>query len=382
MTVVLVALAAAVGQAFGRFSYGVLLPAIRDNLSISNTLAGLVGSANMGAYLLGTLCVAWATAHYRLINVMRLGLFFATGGLLLVGLASTPLTLAFGLLIAGIGGAFLWIPAPIIAADALPPHKRHLAVGLMGSGIGLGIMFVSLLSGALRSRQGDAAWSNVYLTQFVVGFLLLILTLSFVRHAQTRPKGKSGFGGFGALRRMPGWIPMILAYSTFGFMYLLILGFLTTRLEDDSGWTTQDAALAFSLMGFAMIFGGPTFAALANRINTRFAVALAFGLWPMFVGVVITGWPLATLVACVGLGFLFSALPTLMTLYVVENTTSEDYGPSFSAATLAFGVAQVISPPVGGFLADLTGAFTLVFLLAAGLGILGLLITLWLPKPD
>ena len=175
---------------------------------------------------------------------------------------------------------------------------------------------------------------------------------------------------------------MILAYSTFGFMYLLILGFLTTRLEDDSGWATQDAALAFSLMGFAMIFGGPTFAALANRFSTRLAVALAFGLWPMFVGVIITGWPIATLIACVGLGFLFSALPTLMTLYVVENTTTEDYGPSFSAATLAFGVAQVISPPIGGFLADLTGAFTLVFVLAAGLGVLGLVITLSLPKPD
>ena len=127
----LVALAAAVGQAFGRFSYGVLLPAIRDDLSISNTLAGLVGSANMGAYLLGTLFVAWATARYRLISVMRFGLLCATGGLLIAGLADTPLALAWGLLISGIGGACLWIPAPVIAADALPANRRHLAVGLM-----------------------------------------------------------------------------------------------------------------------------------------------------------------------------------------------------------------------------------------------------------
>ena len=380
ITVALVALAAAVGQAFGRFSYGVLLPAIRDDLSISNTLAGLVGSANMGAYLLGTLFVAWATARYRLISVMRFGLLCATGGLLIAGLADTPLALAWGLLIAGIGGACLWIPAPVIAADALPANRRHLAVGLMGSGIGLGIMFVSLLSGSLRSSQGDAAWSTGYLIQFVVGLLLLVLTLAFVRHAQTQPGGKSGFGGFEALRRMRGWAPMILAYSTFGFMYLLILGFLTTRLEDDSGWTSQDAAVAFSLMGFAMIFGGPTFAALANRFSTRIAVALAFGLWPVFVTIVITGFQLPTLIACIGLGFLFSAIPTLMTLYVVENTTTEDYGPSFSAATLAFGVAQVLSPPIGGYLADRTGDFTFVFALAALLGVVGLVITLRLPK--
>ncbi|MDB4567823.1 YbfB/YjiJ family MFS transporter, partial [Pseudomonadales bacterium] len=146
VTVILVALSAAVGQAFGRFSYGVLLPAVRDDLGITNTLAGLIGAANVGAYLLGTLMVAWATSHYRLINVMRVGLILATLGLLLASLSSSPWLLAMALFVAGIGGAFLWIPAPVIAADALPPHRRRIAVGLMSSGIGLGVMFVSILS--------------------------------------------------------------------------------------------------------------------------------------------------------------------------------------------------------------------------------------------
>jgi predicted MFS family arabinose efflux permease len=159
LTVILIALSAAVGQAFGRFSYGVLLPAVRDDLGISNTLAGLIGGANVGAYLLGTLLVAWATSHYRLINVMRAGLVLATLGLLLASLSSSPWLLAMALFVAGIGGALLWIPAPVIAADALPPSQRRIAVSVMSSGIGLGIMFVSILSGSLRSSQGDGAWS-------------------------------------------------------------------------------------------------------------------------------------------------------------------------------------------------------------------------------
>ena len=36
--VILVALTAAVGQSFGRFSFGILLPAIRDDLGISLSL--------------------------------------------------------------------------------------------------------------------------------------------------------------------------------------------------------------------------------------------------------------------------------------------------------------------------------------------------------
>ena len=382
ISVLLIAMAAAVGQAFGRFGYGVLLPAVRDDLGISNTLAGLVGAANVGAYLLGTLIVAWATSRYLLINVMRVGLIFATFGLLIASLAGSPWVLAAGLFVAGIGGAFLWIPAPVIAADALPANRRRLAVGMMSSGIGVGVMFVSILSGTLRPIQGDSAWSSVYEIQFFIGLAVLVAVLLLVRHQQAAPSGGAGFGGFTALQRMPGWLPHIIAYSTFGFMYLLIFGFLTTRLEDDSIWSSVDAAFAFTLVGFTMIFGGPIFVTIAQRIGVRLTLALAFALWPIFVSVILTGYELPVLAACVGIGFLFGAIPTLMTLYVVENTTTQDYGPSFAAATLAFGIAQTISPPIGGFIADLTGSFTFVFLLAAFMSIIGLVAALRLPRHE
>ncbi len=379
-TVLLIALASAVAQSFGRFTYGILLPAVRDDMGITNTQAGFIAAANVGAYLLATLLVAWATNRYLLLNVMRLGLIMATLGLLLASVSSSPLLLAVALFIAGVGGAFLWIPAPVIASAALPPGRRPLAVGLMSSGIGLGIVFASILSGVLRSSQGDHAWSSVYQIQFCIAFLVLAGTLFVVRHDQAKPKGDGGIGGFSALRRMRSWLPLILAYATFGFMYLLVIGFLTTRLEDDSAWTTNNAAAAFTLMGFAMIFGGPTFVAISHRVGIRLALSVAYGLWPVFVCIVLTGIHLPTLAACIGLGLLFSGLPTLMTIYVVENSTAEDYGPSFAAATLTFGIAQTIAPPVGGFIADLSGSFTLVFLLSAIMGVIGLLASLRLPR--
>ena len=343
-------------------------------------MAGLVGAANVGAYLLGTMFVAWATSRYRLLGVLRLGLVLSTTGLLAASFANSPYGLATALFIAGIGGACVWIPAPMIAADALPPAQRGLAIGLMGSGIGLGVAFVSVLGGSVRASQGDQGWTSVYFIMAVAGLTVLLGVLAAVRHQQAAPSGGGGLGGFGALKRMRGWLPLLFAYTCFGFMYLLVMGFLTTRLEDDSYWTNVDAAFAFTLMGFAMIFGGPLFVAIANRFGPRSALAMAFGLWPIFIAVVLTGHYVPTLVACVGLGFLFSGLPSLITLYVVENTAIEDYGPSFAAATLAFGLAQTISPPIGGFLADLTGSFMAVFLLSGFIGVLGLLTSLQLPK--
>jgi len=274
----------------------------------------------------------------------------------------------------------LWIPAPVVAADAIPSHRRPLAVGLMGSGIGLGVVFASSVSGSLRNSLGDAAWSSVYQIQFAIGFVVMIAVFFLVRHQQASPSGGGGLGGFSALQRMQGWLPLILAYACFGFMYLLVLGFLTTRLEDDSGWTSASASWAFSLLGLSMIFGGPLFTTMAQRLGVRFALALAFASWPVFSLIVLTGLALPVWLACIGIGILFSALPSLITLYVVENTSAEDYGASFAGATLVFGVAQMISPPIGGWIADAAGSFTLVFLLSAVTSVIGLAATLRLPR--
>jgi len=241
-------------------------------------------------------------------------------------------------------------------------------------------VFASSVSGSLRNSLGDAAWSSVYQIQFAIGCVVMVAVFLLVRHHQANPTGGGGLGGFSALQRMQGWLPLILAYACFGFMYLLVVGFLTTRLEDDSGWTSANASWAFSLLGLSMIFGGPLFTTMAQLFGVRCALTLAFGLWPVFALVVLTGLTVPVWLACIGIGFLFSALPSLITLYVVENTTSEDYGASFAAATLVFGVAQMISPPIGGWIADADGSFTLVFLLSAVTALIGLVATLRLPR--
>ena len=380
IVVSLICVSASVGHAFGRFSYGALLPAVRDDLGISNTLAGFIGGANVGAYLVGTLCVSWLAGRYRLLGIMRVGMVLAVVGLCGASFSSSAEMLGLSLCITGVGGALLWIPAPVIAADAIPANKRPLAVGLMGSGIGFGILFVSTVSGRLRDSMGDAAWAQAYQVQFYIGVVVMVFVLLLVWHQQAKPAGGGGVGGFSALQRMRGWFPLTLADGCFGFMDLLFLGFLTTRLEDDSGWTSVDASIAFSVMGVAMIFGGPLLTTLAQRFGVRFMLSLAFGLWPLFTVIVLSGIALPVWFGCMGIGFLFSSLPSLITLYVVENTTAEDYGASFAAATLVFGVAQTISPPIGGWIADMTGSFIMVFLLSAITSLIGLAAVLRLPS--
>ena len=274
--VFLMAATAGVAQSFGRFAFGVVLPAVRNDLDLSNTIAGSLATINVGAYLVGTIAVAALAARYRLITIMHIGFIAALAGLILTASAPGVWIVGVAMFASGFGGALMWIPVPVIAAAALAPEKRSMAIGLLGTGMGGGVVFASQLSSYVRSSMGDDSWRTVYVVLAIIGFVVLLATYLFIGHEQDQPTGdRAGFGGFTALKRMRGWLPLTSAYTSFGFMYLLVLAFLTTRLEDDSGWTSSRASLAFTLVGVAMMFGGPLFITLATRIGSRLGLAFA-----------------------------------------------------------------------------------------------------------
>ena len=380
--VILMALLAAIAQSFGRFTYGVLLPAVRDDLGLSNTVAGSLATVNMAAYLLGTLIVAAASSRFRLLSVMRVGLVLAIIGQALATVSPGPVVLGAGLFTQGLGGALTWIPAPVVTADAMAPERRGLAVGFLGAGMGFGVVFAGQLASIVRSTLGDASWRTVYFVQLIIGAIVAAAVLLFIGHRQERLASRTGIGGFSALRRMPGWVPLVGAFVAFGLLYLMVIAFLTTRLEDDSGWSSPRAALAFTLVGLAMIFGGPLFIALSERIGPRPTLAMSFAGWAVVTTLILPGWFVPTIILSVAVGVLFAAMPTVLTVYVVNNTSTDDYGPTFSATTFCFGVAQMISPQLGGFIADTAGSFTPVFLLSAALGVVGMFASLGLPRRE
>jgi MFS family permease len=85
-------------------------------------------------------------------------------------------------------------------------------------------------------------------------------------------------------------------------------------------------------------------------------------------------------IAAIGIGLMFSGMPALIIAHIVDQTDVDTYGPAFSAATLAFGVTQMISPQIGGALADALGSFTWVFVLSATVSLIGAAASSRLPE--
>lgn len=362
-----------VAQAFGRFTWGVVLPGARDDLlNGSNTLAGFFGTVNVTAYLLGTLFVSWASSRFSLVGLVRLGITTSTVSLGIASLATSGPMLAVALFGMGVGGAIIWIPSPKIAARSFPAERAGMAVGLVGSGIGIGIVFAGQIAAFLgRSRESVDVWQLVYRIEFGIAVVVLIGTLTVLRSRGERPTGGGGIGGFSALRTVRGWVPTSIAYAAFGFSYILVLAFLVARLKDDAGFSSAQASLMFSLVGISAAFGGVALGMLSDRIGRRLMLTGSFTAFAICGLVILTGAQPVVALASVGAGLAFSGGPALITAHIVANTDAASYGPAFSAATLAFGVAQMVSPQIGGLIADAAGSFTWVFVLSACVSMIG-----------
>ncbi len=369
----LVMATACVAQSFGRFTWGVVLPGARDDLlNGSNTLAGFFGTLNVAAYLLGTLAVSWMASRVTLVGLLRIGLLTSTSALGLAAIAPNGPTLAVALTAMGFGGAMIWIPSPAIAARTLPPERAGMAVGLIGSGIGIGVLFAGQMARYLdRRSDGGEFWQTLYQIEFGIAVVVTIGIFAFLRSQGDRPSAAGGFGGVAALRTVPGWIPATVSYAAFGFSYILVIGFLVARLEDDSGFTSDQAATMFSLLGAATIFGGISLGPLSDKIGRRVTLIASFVIFGLCGLLALTGSQPWVAIAAIGAGLMFSGMPALIIAHIVDHTTPETYGPAFSAATLSFGLAQMISPQIGGLLADQLGSFTWVFILSATVAFIG-----------
>ncbi|MGB3734166.1 MAG: MFS transporter [Ilumatobacter sp.] len=373
LVVALVMASACVAQAFGRFTWGVVLPGARDDLlGGSNAVAGLFGTLNVAAYLIGTFAVSWLASRVTLVGLMRIGLVLSTSALGIAAIAPSGPVLAVALTVMGLGGALIWIPSPAIAARSLPPHRAGMAMGFIGSGIGIGVLFAGQTARALDGRvDSDQVWQTLYRIEFSIAVVVLVGAFALLRSAGDRPSATGGFGGVSALRTVPGWIPATVAYAAFGFAYILVIGFLVARLEDDSGFTSDQAAAMFSLLGAATVLGGLTLGPLSDRIGRRVTLTSAFVLFGGCALLALTGTQPWVAIAAFGAGLMFSGMPALIVAHVVDHTTADTYGPAFSAATLAFGITQMISPQIGGLIADSLGSFTWVFVLSAAVSFIG-----------
>lgn len=156
-----------------RYVLWILLPAIRDEFQVGDTLLGLLaGTAFALFYVAIGIPVARIADKVNRRNLIALALAVWSGMTALSGLAANVWQLTLARIGVGVGEAGCSPPAHSIIADLYPPEKRSSAMGLYTLGIAAGIMLAYLAGGWVAQHVG---WRQALFIVGVPGLLLAVI---------------------------------------------------------------------------------------------------------------------------------------------------------------------------------------------------------------
>jgi MFS family permease len=370
--VALVALASAVAQAFGRLTYSLVLPSIERELAGSYAVAGVVGAVNVATYVLGVVVVGALGGRLRPTTWMRLGLTSCALGLVLLTRSATVPELSAGLALTGFGAALIWLPSPGFVGAIVDPSRRGAAIGFIGSGIGVGIVFAGGLA-SLRVGAGESGWRSVYLVETVIALVVLLVCLGFLRTGA--PSGAEPPRRPVSLRQVPGWRGLAGGYAAYGLAYSIYTSYLVAALED-AGFSPGHASAVYTVVGAALVVGGVLLGQLSDRWGRGQALVLGHLLMAGAILLVLVGAePLATTSALV-FGAMMSGLPSVVAARLADVLSRREFSAVFARCTLAFAVAQMCGTSMGGVLAETSGGFMVPFVVAAAMAVVGAVLSI------
>ena len=370
---------AALSLGITRFAYCLLLPAMREDLAWSYTLAGAMNTANAAGYLLGALFTPWALRRWDPVLLLLRGALAATVFMALSGFFTDASVLLLQRLLAGVASASVFVTGGLLAArlGAQDPQRAGWLLGVYYGGTGLGISVSALLVPWSLEFFGTQphAWRYAWWLM-----ALVCLLGSLVVRWPARQLAEGGPSGQQAARARVALRPLafgLVAYGMFGVGYIGYMTFVVALLRIQ-GNSTQAISVFYAVLGVAVLASSRVWARLLDREKGGRAMALLNGLLGM-----------ATLLPAVSSNFtvlmfsgivfggVFLSIVASSTALVRHNLPQHQWASGISAFTVVFAAGQIAGPTMVGWIADGEGGLPLGLLVSALALCLGAALAWW-----
>lgn len=349
---------------FARMAYGLILPPMRQGLGLSYEQAGDLGTITALGYVSLVMLAGGFAARFGGRLAVLLGVLLAVAGFVGLSLTSNYYLIMALMALLGFGTAFAYTPLVSVLATWFP-ERRGAVIGLLSTGVGIGMVLAGALVPYLTETFGSNGWRYAWGLFAVVGGVVAFAVIAFLRNPPVptagdgqppRPVNKA------AVFRNPRVITVGLVYGVIGITYIVQAMFMYSY-SISAGVPVLTAGRLAAMMGMLSIFASPTWGWVSDRIGRGNSLTLTMSL--ALVGTAIPlFWPTIGGFAAhyAILGCTVAGLFTSVLAASTEQVEPREAPLAVSYVTVFFAIGQFLGPAIAGRIIDLTGGFRVAFM--------------------
>jgi MFS family permease len=304
----------------------------------------------------------WAIDHWGARRILAGALVLQVAGNVLLAFSSTPTMAAGSLLLVGAAFGVSWPGFQALIATVIPSELRQRYFGVNFTLLNLGIGIGGLLAGAFVRVDHLPTFQAIYLADAVSYLPALGLMLGPLRHVAGRVEhhDESGpkVGYLDVIRRPAVGSLLVLSFVASYVGYAQLNAGMPAYARAVGEISTQGLGLAFAANTLVIVLLQlVVLRRIEGRRRTRIMVVMS-AVWAVSwlllgaSGLVPGTWGATVLVAACASVFAFGETLLQPTVPALVNDLAPDHlrGRYNAASSAAFQLAQIIAPPIAGFL--------------------------------
>jgi predicted MFS family arabinose efflux permease len=350
--VVGLAIGPAIALGFARFSYALLVPAMRSALDWSYAEAGIDNAANAAGYVIGALAAAPLATRLGNRRTYMLGLSVTVAALIGSGLTDDAVVLGLLRGVAGAAGALPFVTGAALAAAAGTggTTRPALALGIYFGGAGGGMV---VAAAAVPAAIAAGGWRAGWLTMGAIALLAMPAARMALRHTPS-PAAEPSTARHRDARSSPRpLLPLLVSYVCFGLGYIVYTTFIVAWLRAELGFDAREICAFWAGVGLAASFAGLAWGPVLARTRGGLGVTLANA--AAMAGVVLPvygGTRAAAYASALLFGGSFLIVPTAVTAFIRKAAPPAAWTRTIALFTTAFAIGQCLGPIAGGRISD------------------------------
>ena len=360
----------------GVYAWSIFVPMLKKQFGYSTTQTQIIIALTLSVFALFMVVAGKMERKFGPRKVSLLGLACLFSGYLLASFSGGNfIVICLGIgLFCGIGTGCCYVCGVITPAKNFPTHKG-LATGLSVAGFGAGAILLSFLVKSIIANNPDVSVLELFRWIGIVYASIILLVIYFLNYENSGDaSAKISLSDRAVEFSDPRFLVLFFTMCAGSFAGLLVLTNVKPMVLS-YGFSEDMATMSITILSLANMSGRVLWGFVQDKIGVDKSVNIAYVI--LFLSAVlfnfVSGSEVFAIAAIIMTGIGYSCIFVLFVGKTTQLFGIDKLGLVYPYVFLAYAVAGVAGPMVGGVIFDMTHSYNVALIISSVITLIGLI---------